>query len=203
MATPRTPVGLVPQHRPIRRNILNERSEFRPPVQNVYGCGPRGSNVAQSSYSRSPVNDQEDHVGTWQQGEILPTTPVQSFYGSGPRGARTSTFTNSRSSRLQDPPDVDLRLQEDNVEDRLHNETPPTTSRGGVDVLANEVAKLRSTVDFILESQQSMEKSLDELRLKVINLQEGLHGDNASQKRKRRTPLSLQVQFCLHHMYVQ
>ena len=63
----RTPVGIVPQHRPIRRNILNERSganEFRPPVQNLYGCGPRRSNVAQSSYNRSPVNDQEDHVGT-------------------------------------------------------------------------------------------------------------------------------------------
>ena len=105
-------------------------------------CGPRRSNVAQSSYNRSPVNNQEDHVGTWQQGEILPTTPVHSFYGSGPRGARTctSTFSNSRSSQLQDP-DVDLRLQEDNVEDRLHNKTPPTTSRGGVDVLANEVAK--------------------------------------------------------------
>ena len=107
MASPnRTPVGIiVPQHRyrPIRRNILNERSganEFRLPVQNVYGCGPRRSNVAQCSYNRSPENDQEDHVGTWQQGEILPTTPVQSFYGSGPRGARTSTFSNSRSLRL-------------------------------------------------------------------------------------------------------
>ena len=48
---------------------------------------------------------------------------------------------------------TDLRLQEDNVEDRLHNETPPTTSRGGVDVLANEVAKLRST-----ESQQRRQR---------------------------------------------
>ena len=141
-------------------------NEFRP-VQNVYGCGSEFvQRIPTKRSGRSCRN-------LAARRNILPTTPVQSFYGSGPHGARTSTFSNSRSSRLQDP-DVDLRLQEDNVEDRLHNETPLTTSRGGVDVLANEVAKLRSTVDFILESQQSMEKSLDELRLKVINLQEGL-----------------------------
>ena len=112
MASPKgTPVGIIPQH---WWNILNERcgaNEFLP-VQNVYGYSPCSSNVAQSSHSRSP---EEDHVGTWQQGEILPTTPVQSFYGSGPRGVHKSTFSNSRSSQLQEP-DIDLRLQEDNVE---------------------------------------------------------------------------------------
>ena len=160
------------------------------PVQNFYGSGPRP--MSRGSNSRSRLQDdvnQQDHIEVMQQGETLPTTPVQNFYGSGPRPM--SRGSNSRS-RLQD----DGNQQEDHIEVRQQGETLPTTSRAsfsGTDLLANEVARLKMTVDLILEGQRSMEKSFDELRSKVQKLEEGLHGESATQRRKRRTSLSLQV----------
>ena len=173
------------------------------PVQNFYGSGPRGT--SRGSNSRSRLQDdgdqQEDHLEVRQQGEMVPTTPVQNFYGSGPRA--TSSGSNSRS-RLQDNGDQ----QEAHLEVRQQRETLPTTSRAsfsGSDVLANEVARLKMTVDLILEGQRSMEKSFDELRSRVQKFEEGLHGQSATQRRKRRTPLSLQVKslgFYLKIIYV-
>ena len=201
-----SPNGTVPHYRPVRRNIFREplrescvgnESES---VQSFYGSGLRDSSVPRGSYSSRSLGN-EDHIEVWQQGELLPTTPVQNFYGSGPRA--TSSGSNSRS-RLQDNGDQ----QEAHLEVRQQRETLPTTSRAsfsGSDVLANEVARLKMTVDLILEGQRSMEKSFDELRSRVQKFEEGLHGQSATQRRKRRTPLSLQVKslgFYLKIIYV-
>ena len=113
----------------------------------------------------------------WQQGELLhvPTTPpVRGFVASG----------HSRTYRYVD----------DNEVDRVEPRQPTSGesfSDPGVQILASEVATLRSTIDMVLERQQSIVKCNEELKLQIEKLTQS---DVVTSTRKRKTSLSVQVQ---------
>ncbi|KAL5500239.1 hypothetical protein EMCRGX_G011764 [Ephydatia muelleri] len=168
-----------------RRNILGESSrELRDtrqsvPTQNFYGSGPRGSSTSRVYLNscRSLRNDHDDDpIIDWQQGELLPTTPpVRKHAGFVPSG-------HSRTYQYAD----------DNEADRAEPRQPTpgeSSSEAGVQLLASEVATLQSTIDMVLERQQSIVKCNEELKLQIQKLTQS---DVVTSTRKRKTSLSVQ-----------
>lgn len=172
-----------------RRNILGGESRQPMPVQSFYGSGPRGSSTSRVSFDRSVRNDEDqDSITNWQQGQFFPTPPpVRTHAGFVPN-------RHSRTSRGYD----DGAGEEDraDLEPSQHGDAVCTThgepsSFADVQLLASEVAKLRSAIDMLLERQQSIEKCNEELRVQVQKLSQS---DAVTPTRKRRTSLSVQVQ---------
>ena len=151
------------------------------PTQNFYGSGPRGSSTSRVYLNscRSLRNDHDDDpIIDWQQGELLPTTPpVRNHAGFVPSG-------HSRTYQYAD----------DNEADRAEPRQPTpgeSSSEAGVQLLASEVATLQSTIDMVLERQQSIVKCNEELKLQIQKLTQS---DVVTSTRKRKTSLSVQVQ---------
>ena len=127
----------------------------------------------------------EDPIINWQQGQILPTPtspPVRTHAGFMPT-------CHSWTYRYDDD-------EEDRAKPRQHGDAICTTpgksfSVAYLQLLAREVAKLRSAIDMLLEHQQSIEMCNEELKLQILKLSQS---NAVTPTRKRRTSISVQIQ---------